>query len=155
MTQRGDQIPKKIDRYEIIEAVGFGAMGAVYKAFDPLIKRPVAVKTLRVDVPPQSPDYKAFLERFATEARTAGRLSHPNIVTLYDVGHTDGQLPWLAMEFIEGQTVADLIEGEKLRPEVVVGLVSQIASALDYAHGEGVIHRDIKPSNIIVLAARK
>ncbi len=155
MTQRGDQIPKKIDRYEIIEAVGFGAMGAVYKAFDPLIKRPVAVKTLRVDVPPQSPEYKAFLERFATEARTAGRLSHPNIVTLYDVGHTDGQLPWRAMEFIEGQTVADLIEGEKLRPEVVVGLVSQIASALDYAHGEGVIHRDIKPSNIIVFGGEK
>ena len=155
MTQRGAQIPKKIDRYEIIEAVGFGAMGAVYKAFDPLIKRPVAVKTLRVDVPPQSPDYKAFLERFATEARTAGRLSHPNIITLYDVGHTDDQLPWLAMEFIEGETVADLLEGEKLRPEVVVGLVSQIASALDYAHGEGVIHRDIKPSNIIVFGGEK
>ncbi len=139
MTQGGAQIPKKIDRYEIIEAVGFGAMGAVYKAFDPLIKRPVAVKTLRVDVPPQSPDYQAFLERFATEARTAGRLSHPNIITLYDVGHTDGQLPWLAMEFIEGETVAELLDGRKLRSEVVVGLVSQIASALDYAHGEGVI----------------
>ena len=90
LTQGGAQIPKKIDRYEIIEAVGFGAMGAVYRAFDPLIKRSVAVKTLRVDVLPQSPDYKAFLERFETEARTAGRLSHPNIITLYDVGHTDG-----------------------------------------------------------------
>ena len=77
LTQGGAQIPKKIDRYEIIEAVGFGAMGAVYKAFDPLIKRPVAVKTLRVDVPPQSPDYQAFLERFATEARTAGPFIAP------------------------------------------------------------------------------
>jgi len=155
LTQGGAQIPKKIDRYEIIEVVGFGAMGAVYKAFDPLIKRPVAVKTLRVDVAPQSPDYKAFLERFQTEARTAGRLSHPNIITLYDVGHADGQLPWLAMEFIDGETVAELLEGEKLRPELVVGLVSQIASALDYAHGEGVIHRDIKPSNVIVFGGEK
>ncbi len=155
MSESRGEIPKKIDRYEIIEAVGFGAMGAVYKAFDPLIKRPVAVKTLRLDVPPQSPDYKAFLERFATEARTAGRLSHPNIITLYDVGHTEDQVPWLAMEFVEGQTVAELLEGERLRPEVVVGLVSQIAAAVDYAHTEGVIHRDIKPSNVIVFGGEK
>lgn len=155
MSESRGEIPKKIDRYEIIEAVGFGAMGAVYKAFDPLIKRPVAVKTLRLDVPPQSPDYKAFLDRFATEARTAGRLSHPNIITLYDVGHTEDQVPWLAMEFVEGQTVAELLEGERLRPEVVVGIVSQIAAAVDYAHTEGVIHRDIKPSNVIVYGGEK
>ena len=120
MSESRGEIPKKTDRYEIIEAVGYGAMGAVYRAFDPLIKRPVAVKTLRLDVPPQSPDYKAFLDRFATEARTAGRLSHPNIITLYDVGHTEDQVPWLAMEFVEGQTVAELLEGERLRSEVVV-----------------------------------
>ena len=155
MSESRGEIPKKIDRYEIIEAVGYGAMGAVYKAFDPLIKRPVAVKTLRLDVPPQSPDYKAFLDRFATEARTAGRLSHPNIITLYDVGHTEDQVPWLAMEFVEGQTVAELLEGERLRAEVVVGLVSQIAAAIDYAHTEGVIHRDIKPSNVIVFGGEK
>lgn len=70
MSESHGEIPSKIDRYEIIEAVGYGAMGAVYRAFDPLIKRPVAVKTLRLDVPPQSPDYKAFLDRFGTEART-------------------------------------------------------------------------------------
>lgn len=155
MSESRGEIPKKIDRYEIIEAVGYGAMGAVYRAFDPLIKRPVAVKTLRLDVPPQSPDYKAFLDRFATEARTAGRLSHPNIITLYDVGHTEDQIPWLAMEFVEGQTVAELVEGERLRPEVVVGLVSQIAAAIDYAHTEGVIHRDIKPSNVIIFGGEK
>ena len=124
LSESRGEIPKKIDRYEIIEAVGYGAMGAVYRAFDPLIKRPVAVKTLRLDVPPQSPDYKAFLDRFATEARTAGRPSHPNIITLYDVGHTEDQVPWLAMEFVEGQTVAELLEGERLRSEVVVSLVS-------------------------------
>ena len=155
MSESRGEIPKKIDRYEIIEAVGYGAMGAVYRAFDPLIKRPVAVKTLRLDVPPQSPDYKAFLNRFATEARTAGRLSHPNIITLYDVGHTEDQVPWLAMEFVEGQTVAELVQGERLRPEVVVGLVSQIAAAIDYAHTEGVIHRDIKPSNVIIFGGEK
>ena len=155
MSESRGEIPKKIDRYEIIEAVGYGAMGAVYRAFDPLIKRPVAVKTLRLDVPPQSPDYKAFLDRFATEARTAGRLSHPNIITLYDVGHTEDQVPWLAMGFVEGQTVAELLEGERLRSEVVVSLVSQIAAAIDYAHTEGVIHRDIKPSNVIVFGGEK
>ena len=155
MSKSRGEIPKKIDRYEIIEAVGYGAMDAVYRAFDPLIKRPVAVKTLRLDVPPQSPDYKAFLDRFATEARTAGRPSHPNIITLYDVGHTEDQVPWLAMEFVEGQTVAELLEGERLRSEVIVSLVSQIAAAIDYAHTEGVIHRDIKPSNVIVFGGEK
>jgi len=155
LTEPGGEIPQKIDRYEIIAPIGFGAMGAVYKAFDPIIKRPVAVKTIRLDVPPASPDYRAFLERFTIEARTAGRLSHPNIVTLYDVGHTEERVPWLAMEYVDGETVAELLQGERLKPEVVIGLVSQIASALDYAHGEGVVHRDIKPSNIIVYAGEK
>jgi serine/threonine-protein kinase len=151
---RGD-IPEKIDRYEILEPIGFGAMGAVYKAFDPIIKRPVAVKTIRLDIPPGSPDHRAFLERFTQEARTAGRLSHPNVVTLYDVGHTEENLPWLAMEYVDGHTVAELLQGERLKPEVVIGLVSQIASAIDYAHAEGVVHRDIKPSNVIVYSGEK
>ena len=155
LTQQGGEIPQKIDRYEIIEPIGYGAMGAVYKAFDPIIKRPVAVKTIRLDVPPSSPDYRAFLERFTIEARTAGRLSHPNIVTLYDVGHTEEKIPWLAMEYVAGETVAELLQGQKLKPEVVIGLVSQIAAAIDYAHGEGVVHRDIKPSNVIVYAGEK
>ena len=98
---------------------------------------------------------KLFSNALQRRRAPRGRLSHPNIITLYDVGHTDGQLPWLAMEFIEGETVAELLDGRKLRSEVVVGLVSQIASALDYAHGEGVIHRDIKPSNVIVFGGEK
>jgi serine/threonine-protein kinase len=155
LTQSGGEIPLKIDRYEIVAPIGYGAMGAVYKAFDPIIKRPVAVKTIRLDVPPSSPDYRAFLERFTVEARTAGRLSHPNIVTLYDVGHTEEKIPWLAMEYVDGETVAELLQGEKLKPEVVIGLVSQIAAAIDYAHAEGVVHRDIKPSNVIVYAGEK
>jgi TonB family protein len=155
LTQQGGDIPQKIDRYEVVAAIGYGAMGAVYKAIDPIIKRPVAVKTIRLDVPPLSPDYRAFLDRFAVEAKTAGRLSHPNIVTLYDVGHTEDKVPWLAMEYVDGETVAELLQGEKLKPEVVIGLVSQIASAIDYAHAEGVVHRDIKPSNVIVYAGEK
>ncbi len=144
-------IPEKIDRYVIIEAVGFGAMGAVYKAEDPLIKRTVAIKTIRLDVPPNSPHYQTFLQRFFKEARISGQLSHPNIVTLYDIGETEKRVPFLAMEYIAGETVDDMLtRGEPLRPEQVVGLVSQMASAIDYAHSKGVIHRDIKPSNIIV-----
>jgi TonB family protein len=155
LTQPGAEIPAKIGRYEIVAPIGYGAMGAVYKAFDPIIKRSVAVKTLRLDVPPSSPDYRAFLERFAVEAKTAGRLSHPNIVTLYDVSSVDEPLPWLAMEFVDGRTVTEILQGERLKPELVVSLVSQIASAIDYAHSEGVIHRDIKPSNVIVHAGEK
>ena len=92
------------------ESIGFGAMGAVYKAFDPLIKRTLAIKTIRLDIPRQSPQYKSFIERFYHEARISGTLSHPNIVTLFDIGEESG-LPYLAMEFVEGQTIADDARG--------------------------------------------
>ncbi len=151
MNVSSDDIPKKVDRYVIIEAVGFGAMGAVYKAEDPLIKRTVAIKTIRLDVPPNSPHYQTFLQRFFKEARISGQLSHPNIVTLYDIGETENRIPFLAMEYVDGETVDEMLtRGDRLRPEQVVGLVSQMASAIDYAHSKGVIHRDIKPSNIII-----
>ena len=130
--------------------MGFGAMGAVYKAFDPLIKRTLAIKTIRLDIPRQSPQYKSFIERFYHEARISGTLSHPNIVTLFDIGEESG-LPYLAMEFVEGETISAILEkGMRFKPEKVIGLVSQIASAIDYAHSKGVIHRDIKPSNLIL-----
>jgi serine/threonine-protein kinase len=125
-------------------------MGAVYKAFDPLIKRTLAIKTIRLDIPRQSPQYKSFIDRFYHEARISGTLSHPNIVTLFDIGEENG-LPYLAMEFVEGETIASLLErGVRFKPEKVIGLVSQVASAIDYAHSKGVIHRDIKPSNLIL-----
>lgn len=145
-----DQMPESIGRYQILEGIGFGAMGAVYKAFDPLIKRTLAIKTIRLDIPRQSPQYKAFIERFKHEARISGTLSHSNIVTLFDIGDENG-IPFLAMEFVDGQTVAARIEGgHRFKPEHVISLASQIASAIDYAHGKGVIHRDIKPSNLIL-----
>src|SRR5687768_11998874 len=145
-----DQMPRTIGRYQVQESVGVGAMGAVYKAFDPLIKRTLAIKTIRLDIPRGSPQYKSFLERFYHEARISGTLSHPNIVTLFDIGEEQG-IPFLAMEYVEGETIASMIEkGVKFDPERVIGLVSQIGSAIDYAHSRGVIHRDIKPSNLIL-----
>src|SRR4051812_5666157 len=149
-TRATDQMPQTIGRYQIQESVGFGAMGAVYKAFDPLIKRTLAIKTIRLDIPRQSAQYKSFIERFYHEARISGTLSHPNIVTLFDIGE-EGGLPYLAMEFVEGETIASIVErGLRFKPEKVIGLVSQVASAIDYAHTKGVIHRDIKPSNLIL-----
>jgi len=145
-----DQIPARIGRYQITGSLGFGAMGAVYKAFDPLIKRSLAVKTIRLDIPRSSPQYSSFIERFHHEAQISGTLSHPGIVTLFDLGEENG-LPYFAMEFVDGRTIAQLIEaGERFKPEKVVGLVSQLAAALDYAHSRGVVHRDIKPGNLML-----
>jgi len=149
-SRMAEQMPQTIGRYQVLESIGFGAMGAVYKAFDPLIKRTLAIKTIRLDIPRQSPQYKSFIERFYHEARISGTLSHPNIVTLFDIGE-EGGVPYLAMEFVEGDTIALLLEkGLRFPPEKVIGLISQIASAVDYAHSRGVIHRDIKPSNLIL-----
>jgi TonB family protein len=149
-SQATEGVPSSIGRYQITGTLGFGAMGAVYRAFDPIIKRPLAIKTIRLDVPPQSPQHRGFIDRFYQEARISGTLSHPNIVTLFDIGEEKG-VPFLAMEYVEGRTIAELLEsGERFRPERVLGLVSQVASALDYAHSQGIIHRDIKPSNLIV-----
>jgi serine/threonine-protein kinase len=128
-------------------------MGAVYKAFDPLIKRTLAIKTLRLDIPRDSPEYQSFIERFYHEARISGTLSHPGIVTLFDIGEENG-VPYLAMEYVEGETIASILErGQRFQPEKVVALVSQVAAALDYAHGRGVIHRDVKPSNLMLYGA--
>src|SRR5258708_15275400 len=148
----GEGMPNVIGRYQVQESIGYGAMGAVYKAFDPLIKRTLAIKTIRLDIPRQSPQYKSFTERFYHEARISGTLSHPNIVTLFDIGE-DGGVPYLAMEFVEGQTIALLLgQGTRFKPEKVIGLVSQIAAALDYAHSKGVIHRDVEPANLMLYA---
>jgi serine/threonine protein kinase len=149
-TELAEQLPATVGRYQIQESIGYGAMGAVYRAFDPLIKRTLAIKTIRLDIQRSSPQYKSFIDRFYHEARISGTLNHPNIVTLFDIGEEAGH-PFLAMEFVPGETIASIIDrGVRFNPERVVGLVSQIASAIDYAHSKSVIHRDIKPSNLIL-----
>ena len=153
--QAAGEFPSAIGRYQITGTLGFGAMGAVYRAFDPLIKRTLAIKTIRLDIPRQSPQHQAFIERFYQEARISGTLSHPSIVTLFDIGE-EGGIPFLAMEFVDGKTIGAILEeGTRFKPEKVIGLVSQVAAALDYAHSRGVVHRDIKPSNLIVHEADK
>jgi serine/threonine-protein kinase len=142
--------PSSIGRYQITAVLGYGAMGAVYQAFDPIIKRPLAIKTIRLEGPPQNPQHKDFITRFYQEARISGTLSHPNIVTLFDIGE-EGGMPFLAMEYVEGRTISQLLEeGTRFEPERVISIASQVAAGLDYAHSRGIVHRDIKPSNLIV-----
>jgi len=138
-----------IGRYEILEELGHGAMGTVYRAKDPAMDRIVALKTIRSEVLAGQQGGE-FRERFYREARAAGALAHPGIVPVFDVGEHDG-LPFLVMEFINGQTLADAAKGgERLPLERVCEIGQQIAEALGYAHKNGVIHRDIKAANILL-----
>src|SRR6202142_1211721 len=134
--------PKNSGRYEIIEELGHGAMGTVYRAKDPAMDRVVALKTI-IAVALVSEQGSEFRERFYREARAAGRLAHPGIVPMFDVGEHEG-LPFLVMEFINGQTLADAVKkGDRLTLDRVCEIGQQIAEALGYAHQHGVIHRDI------------
>ncbi|HZX48943.1 MAG TPA: serine/threonine-protein kinase [Nitrospirota bacterium] len=135
----------KFGRYEILCEIGRGSMGIVYQAQDPQIDRLVAVKVLRHD----RVSSDAFVNRFLKEAKVIGRLSHPNIVTIYDVGEEQGNI-FIAMELLEGLSLSDFLRKRNFSPKEVVELGVQITETLDYAHGKGVVHRDIKPSNIIV-----
>jgi serine/threonine protein kinase len=145
---------QKIGRYEIIEEKGRGAMGAVYIARDPAMDRIVALKTIH-SLALSGPQADEFRERFYREARAAGGLSHPGIVTIFDVGEQDG-VPYLVMEFIEGRTLAEAAKiGQRFTFERVCEIGEQIAEALAYAHRHGVIHRDIKPANILLTSQEK
>ncbi len=144
----------KIGRYEIVEERGHGAMGAVFLARDPAMDRIVALKTIHA-VALSGPQSNEYRERFYGEARAAGRLAHPGVVPVFDVGEQDG-LPFLVMEYIEGQTLADAAKtGHRLTLERVCELGQQIAEALGYAHKHGVVHRDIKPANILLTSKEK
>ncbi len=142
---------QRIGRYEIVGQLGHGAMGTVYKATDPLMDRTVAVKTILAAAlaGPQAAEYR---ERFQREARAAGRLSHPGIITVYDVGEHEG-LAYLVMEYVAGRTLAAALDtGERFSFERIYETGQQLAEALGYAHAAGVIHRDIKPANILLAA---
>ena len=141
----------KIGRFEILELIGQGAMGTVYKALDPLIERTVAIKTIPISRLKE--ESKEFEERFLREAQSAGRLSHPNIVTIYDVGETD-DLAYIAMEYLRGTTLRDIMDRGPMPLDLVMTTALQIAEALAYAHEHGVVHRDIKPSNIVITLPR-
>jgi predicted Ser/Thr protein kinase len=130
---------------EIAELLGQGGMGAVYRARQRGLDRPVALKIL----PPQAAGDPAFAERFTREARSLARLSHPHIVTVYESGKT-GDFYYFIMEFVDGVDLRRLLRDRKLKPEEALKLVPQICEALQYAHEEGVVHRDIKPENILL-----
>jgi len=143
----------KLGRYEVLNELGKGAMGVVYLAKDPVIGRLVAVKTIRTSqTGDDDSESREFRERFVREAQTAGILSHPNIVTIHDIGEdSESRTSFIAMEYIEGKNLKSLLgEKRKWSWDEVADLIAQIGEALDYAHRKGIIHRDVKPANIIL-----
>ena len=142
---------KHLGRYQVEGVLGKGAMGLVYKGIDPAINRAVALKTIRLDFVNDPEEMADLKERLFQEARAAGKLSHPNIVTIYDVG-SEGPLQYIAMEYLEGRTLEEMIaKSVKFNYRIIAQIIVQICSALEYAHNQGIIHRDIKPANIMVL----
>ena len=139
-----------LGRYQITGTLGQGAMGTVYSAHDPLIERTVAIKTLTCAGLSQD-EVEAFENNFYREAKSAGRLNHPNIVTIHDVGRTE-DLAYIAMEHLTGRTLRDILDsGVVLPPARIAKIAAQIADGLAFAHANDVVHRDIKPANIMVL----
>jgi TonB family protein len=140
-------LPTSFGRYQVLEELGAGAMGVVYLCVDPRLNRPVAIKVMRESEFMTPSDREQFEARFRHEAEAAGRLTHPDIVQIYDVGPS-----YIVMEFLEGLPLSALIKrGERLAVRRVVEIVRRMADAVDYAHRHGIIHRDIKPANVMLL----
>src|SRR5262249_41935057 len=140
----------RIGRYKIVRELGQGAMGVVYHAIDPNIGRPVAIKTIRLGEFRKPEEQERLRERLMREARSAGMLSHPGIVTIYDV-EQQGDVAYIAMEYVDGPTLDQLMSQAKaLDANRIFSILGQTAAALDYAHQKGIVHRDIKPANIMV-----
>jgi serine/threonine protein kinase len=149
---RGPQgLPQSLGKYPILGQLGKGAMGVVYKSFDPVIRRPVALKTIRKELLSDAKEAAAVGARFRNEAQAAGRLLHPGIVAVYEYAE-DAQFAYIAMEYVEGSSLRQYFE-RKVRFEErdLVSVMAQLLEALQYAHDQGVWHRDIKPANIIIM----
>jgi serine/threonine protein kinase len=142
---------RTLGRYEILDEIAEGAMGVVYKARDPLIDRVVAIKTVTIGL--SNAETEAFERRFFREAKSAGRLNHPNVVTIHDVGKTE-DIAYIAMEFLDGQSLREILDsGVVLPPQRIADIAAEIAEGLAFAHRNQVVHRDVKPANIMVLAS--
>ena len=141
--------PAQIGRYDVVAEIGRGAMGVVYRAVDPMLERTVAIKTINMALDPGEMEH--YEKRFTIEARAAGGLNHPNIVTIHDIGRS-GDLAYMAMEFLEGRELKDLIVGSELTVDRALEITAQAADGLAYAHQHDVVHRDIKPANIMILS---
>ena len=143
-----DNFLAQLGRYRILGELGRGAMGVVYRAEDPALERQLAIKT--IFVPADDTDRKEYEARFTQEARAAGKLGHPGIVTIYDVGR-EGGMVYMAMELLEGVDLGTQAAERRLSVTEAVGIVEQVADALAFAHDRGVVHRDIKPPNIMLV----
>jgi len=144
-------VKRTLGRYEVIGEIGKGAMGIVYKGVDPKIGRTVAIKTIRFDQDFEPDQVEEMKERFFAEAKAAGRLNHPNIITIYDTGE-DYDLSWIAMEFLKGDSLDLYTKKKNLLPlRRVLEIIANVCAALDYAHQNAIVHRDIKPANIMLL----
>lgn len=144
-----------VGKYHILGILGKGGMGIVYKGLDPDIEREVAIKTIRFDTCPDGPVKEEMLARVTREAKAAGRLNHPNIITIHDV-FREKDLTYIVMHYVEGQTLQAMIEsGRVFSPQDVIGILKPVAEALDYAHKNGIVHRDLKPANVLIETSGK
>ncbi len=141
----GAEPQQRLGRYDLLKVIGKGGIGTVYKANDTQLRRVVALKTLRTDIAPAG----VVASRLIREAQATARLRHPNIVIVHDAGEIDGT-PYIAMEFVDGRPLADILRSKAMAIDAVVAVVAKAAHAVSYAHSQGIVHRDLKPGNIIV-----
>ncbi|HUJ85763.1 MAG TPA: serine/threonine-protein kinase [Burkholderiales bacterium] len=147
-----EPLPERIGRFRVLGELGRGAMGVVYRAEDPMLNRTVAIKTILMSSDPAlRTEYEA---RFRQEAKAAGGLNHPNLITIYDVGREE-DMAYMAMELLEGVELRDMMKSGRLELPFVLEILAQVADGLAFAHERGVVHRDVKPGNIMVVGGRR